>query len=90
MVLPALRVESSGLSDAVRAELMEAGRLETSLGQAALVLAVRVEGGRDTGAAIASLTREMRATLLEAVKGAKAQSSRLESYRDELAARRRA
>ena len=74
----------------MRAELEGVGRLETSLGQAALVLAQRIEGVRESGSAVASLTREMRATLVEATRGAKAQESRLESYRDELAARRRA
>ena len=81
---------SLGLVVAVRQELEDAHRLETSLGQASLALAVRLESKGDTGAAVASLNRELRATLAEAVKGAHVAKSTLQSYRDELAARRRA
>lgn len=88
---PSEPAADQGLVGAMRAELLEAGRLDTTLGQACLVLARRIDGDNaDTGAAIASLTREMRATLTEAVKGAKVKQSSLESYRDELAARRQA
>jgi len=79
-----------GLAAAVLAELEAAGRVDTAGGQSALTLARRIEDGRDTGSAIASLNREMRATLAEAVKGAKVPLSSIESYRDELADRRRA
>lgn len=80
----------TGRADAIRAELIEAGRLETTLGQNALALAIRMDADQDAGSALAALSREMRAALAEAVKGAKAQQSSIESYRDELAARRRA
>ncbi len=88
--LPAAADTDGGtaLSDAVRAELEDAGRLNTSLGQAALTLARRIEGGRDTGSAVASLNRELRSTLADAVMGAKVARSSLESYRDELRVRR--
>ncbi len=77
-----------GLSTRVAAELGEAGRLNTSLGQGALVLARRIEEGRDTGTAVAALMRELRAVLTDALKGAQTRSA-LDGYRDELAARRR-
>lgn len=76
------------LVDAVRGELSGAGRLGTALGEVVLMLATRIEAGQDTGSAVAALTREMRASLAEAVKGANAPRSSLASYRDELAARR--
>ena len=82
--------QALGLAAAVLAELEAAGRVDTAGGQSALTLARRIEDGRDTGSAIASLNREMRATLAEAVKGAKVPLSSIESYRDELADRRRA
>ncbi len=78
----------TALSARVAAELTEAGRLDTSLGQGALVLARRIEEGRDTGTAVAALMRELRAVLGEALKGAQTRSA-LDGYRDELAARRR-
>lgn len=79
----------SNLSAAVRRELEEADRLDTALGQAVLGLAERLESGVDTGSAVASLTRELRATLAEAVAGARVASSPLAQMRDELAERRR-
>jgi hypothetical protein len=83
---PALFVApASGLSAATAAELEAAGRLETSLGQAALVLARRVDGGdREPGSALASLVREHRASLAEALRGAQQAASPL----DEVKARR--
>jgi len=74
---------------AVRVELAEAERLDTSSGQAALALALRIVAGVDTGSAIASMTRELRAVMAEALRGAKQAQSRVEQRKDELAARRR-
>lgn len=79
-----------GVVAATRRELEEAGRLETALGQAALVLARRVEDDRDTGSAAAAVTREWRAVKAEALAGAGAQQSPLDKARDELAKRRAA
>lgn len=81
---------ATGLVLAVTKELEEADRLETALGQAALALANRLETGVDTGSAVASLTRELRATMEAATAGARAVRSPLEQMRDELAERRRA
>ena len=74
---------------AVRAELVEAERLESAMGWAAMGLAERLVSGVDTGSAVASLTRELRSTLEAAMVGAKVASSQAEQMRDELAERRR-
>ena len=75
---------------ATRAELDAADREASAFGQAALALAERIDARQDTGAGLASLTREWRMTLVEAVKGAGAQASPLDKARDELARRRAA
>jgi hypothetical protein len=81
--------KATGLVLAVTAELEEAERLETAMGQTALALAVRLESGVDTGSAVAALTRELRATMEAATAGARAVGSPLQQMRDELAERRR-
>lgn len=72
----------------VRAELEAAGKVDTALGEHALWLAQRLASGQDPASGVAALSREMRATLAEATRGAAAES-RLSSYQDELAARRK-
>lgn len=69
------------LVEAVERELTAAGRLESSLGQAARALAARIEQGVDTGSAVASLTKELRATLAEATKNAAVDESALDRVR---------
>ena len=69
-------------------ELTEAERHDTALGEAALVLARRVDGGRDTGAGLAALVKQLEATLRSATSGATDEASALDKARDELAARR--
>lgn len=82
---PAPVMVGGRLAAATAAELDQAGRLETAVGQAALALAARIDGGiRETGAALAALVREHRATLAEAVRGAAKAADPL----DELRARR--
>lgn len=92
-MVPALRQPASSggrrLAGAVERELAAAERLETALGQAAVVLARRIEEGLDTGAAVASMTRELRITLDAALAGARSPASPLAQMRDELADRRR-
>jgi hypothetical protein len=66
------------------AELQAAGRADTALGQQALALAERVNNPRDTGSAIAALSKELRAVMVEALKGAEVAADPL----DELRARR--
>jgi hypothetical protein len=69
---------------AVAAELEAAGRLDTALGRQALRLAQRMHSEFDTGSAIAALSKELRATMAEALKDATPVADPL----DELAARR--
>lgn len=72
------------LEGAALVELGAAERTATAAGQAALALARRIDTDRDTGAAVAALTREFRATMAEAKSGARLALSPL----DELRARR--
>lgn len=65
-------------------ELAKAKRLDTALGQAALVLAAKAGSWSDTGSATASVVRELRATLQAALAGAETTADPL----DELRARR--
>ncbi len=53
----------------IRAELEAAGRLESSLGQQALLLARKLGTPMDTGSSSASLSRELRAVMAEALRG---------------------
>ena len=67
---------------ATAVELTQAGRLETALGQAALALARRIDhGATETGSGFASLTRQHRETLAEAVKGANVVADPLDELR---------
>lgn len=75
----------SALTAATNAELEAAGRAESALGRAALLLAARLDASeREPGTALAALIREHRAALAEAVRGAKAAADPV----DELRARR--
>jgi len=76
---------TNDLNKATKAELEAAGKLDTSLGQQAMSLAVRM-GGFDTGGGLAALSRELRAVMAEATHGAKASVDVV----DELRARRNA
>jgi hypothetical protein len=72
---------------AVRAELAQAGRLDSALGQAALALAQLF--GAETGSALASVSRELRATLTEALAGARPQQrSALDELRERTRSKR--
>lgn len=73
--------------EATRKALTEVGQAEAAKGVAALALAVRLDSQRDTGAGLASLNREWRATLDAALMVARPVSS-VGRMRDELAARR--
>jgi hypothetical protein len=78
------------IATAAARELSEAGRLDSALGQTALALACRLDGGRmETGAAYASLSKEFEAKLAAATRGGGAASSPLQ-LQDELASRRAA
>ena len=73
-----------GLGAVTARELEAADRLDTVLGQAALVLARRIESPMETGASIASMTKQLRETLADALKGAAQAADPL----DEIRARR--
>jgi signal transduction histidine kinase len=61
-------VEASHLSKIVTEELIAGGVLDTSPGQAALLLAQRMElGTTDTGSAVAAMSRELRSLMAEAL-----------------------
>jgi hypothetical protein len=63
--------EPSALVLVVERELSEAGRLNSALGQQALLLAGRISAGTyDTGSAIASMSRELTAVMARALDGA--------------------
>jgi hypothetical protein len=70
-------------------ELVSAGRESTALGQAALLLAYRIERSQmDTGAGVASLVKQHGATLAEALKGATQAKSGLDELRSRRDAKR--
>ena len=64
-----------GLLESTRAALTEAGREATPLGMAVLELAATIASRDTPPAAKATLTREFRATLADALKGAAVASS---------------
>lgn len=62
-------VQSGSVFEATRTELRAAGSLDSALGQAALRLALLVDmQGPMSGSAAATLVKEWRVTLAEAVK----------------------
>ena len=69
------------LTDVTARELEDAGRLDTVLGQAAMVLARRIESPMETGASIASMTKQLRETLADALKGAQQAADPLDEIR---------
>ena len=75
----------SELWTATLAELAEGGRVASASGQAALLLARRLDSQlAETGSSVAAMVREHRAALADALKGAAAEANPL----DELRARR--
>jgi hypothetical protein len=76
------------LQTSVLTELSKHDRADSPLGVTALLLAARLDRTADTGAAMAALSRELRATLDEATLGAAAPDSALDGLKDEVAAAR--
>ena len=72
---------------ATRAELEAAHRTTTAMGQAALVLAARLDSGLDNGTALASLAKEWRATLEAATADSSTDQSPLDLLRERRMAR---
>lgn len=70
-VVPHDTPPSGALLEAVRAELIEGERLDTALGAQALEIAARMSSPFETGSSIASLSRELRAVMNDALKNAK-------------------
>lgn len=83
---PKADAPTTGTLGAVIAELTAAGRLDSSAGQAAVALARRIDDGAESSSGLASLTREMRAAMAEALSRVEASGDAL----DELRARREA
>ncbi len=82
---------SGSLTASTEQALQAAGRANTWQGQSALELARRIDRAFvDTGSAYASLHREFRAAMTDALKGANVAKSAVQARRDELAARRAA
>jgi len=77
-----------GTVAAVRVELEAVERSSSALGAMALALASRIDSGRETGSAMATLTRELRLTMDEARASGRHASSIAEKLGDELAQRR--
>lgn len=67
---PAKSSRGITIEDAVRAELTEIGKLGSALGQQALELARRMSTEDEFGAGVASLSRELRAVMVEVVAAA--------------------
>jgi hypothetical protein len=80
--------EAGPVESALLAELTAVERAATALGQAALALARRVDIGRDTGAGLAALVKQLEATAKAATADVKSAASPLDLMRDELAERR--
>lgn len=76
----------SGLTETVRKELLADNVVETSDGQAALILAARMEYGvLETGSSLATMNKELRATIEAAKKRAESKVNLV----DQLAERRK-
>jgi hypothetical protein len=71
----------AGVEAATAAELAAAGRAETVSGQSALALARRIDAAVDTGAAMASMVRELRAAMGDAVAGGQVAADPLDELR---------
>lgn len=61
--LPASPVDGPSVTGATEVALVEAGMLDSALGQAALVLARSIDGGQESGGALAALVKAHRETL---------------------------
>lgn len=78
------------VESALLGELHLVERESTVMGQAALALARRVDAARDTGAGLASLVKQLEATVKAATADVKSAASPLDKARDQLAERRAA
>ena len=74
-----------GLTAATRAELEDAGKVGSSAGQAALLLAKQVEFGDESGSGLAALVRQHRESMAVALVDVSTETA---DVLDELRARR--
>lgn len=76
-------VSDGDLTRATRAKLVAVGRADTELGAAALLVAARLDAVslRETGAGVAALMKEFRATLADAVRDAESSDDELDQIR---------
>jgi len=74
---------------ATTAELTKGDRLDTALGQQALVLAAAVDEGSTSGSALASVAKELRSTMAEAMRDATQAGDVIDDLRERREARRR-
>ncbi len=65
------RASESGLVAVVRRDLLEAGVLDTIAGQQAMAIAERIASPHETGAAVASLSKQLQAVVSEALGSVK-------------------
>ena len=71
----------SSLVTALERSLDEAARLDTWEGQSALELARRISSPHESGASIASMTKQLRETMADALKGAATADDALDELR---------
>jgi hypothetical protein len=74
-------VAAGPVEAACRAELLAAHRIDAAAGRAALALAARIDAGNETGAGLASLSKEFRAALTQALLNAKKAPDALDQLR---------
>lgn len=65
----------------MRKSLVDAGRLESVLGQNCLTLAARLDSNQDTGAGMASLSKELRASFEAATANASREVNPIDKLR---------
>lgn len=66
-VMPSTGGRQGGLLESVRAELSAAGAEASAAGQAALLLAERIEFGENSGSAVAQMVRQLHDSLARAL-----------------------
>lgn len=72
---------ASSVTAATRTLLEAADRAETPAGASALALAARIDSNSDTGSAMASMVRELRAAVADATAGVAAAADRVDEIR---------
>lgn len=89
-VLPVVDQPESDLVRAYRRELEQHGRLDTADGEHVMKLVRRMDQGEYTASALAALSKELRAAMEQALRGAAGASTALDELRARRAQRRSA